>query len=397
MWSAPGWCFADGTPDIVAYPIDREAYGRLCKLLSRGNLRGGEREGQLPIARLFDDLRAEFAEGQLFILHARREPAGSVERSGAAASSPSWRPAASGSPPTAAYQGQDRARLNRLADLAASAGVPLIAVNDVLYHEPEPADAAGRGDLHPRAPDHRRRPGAGSQQNAERHLKPPREMARLFREHPEAHRRNAAPRSPASASRSTSCATTIPTETIGNGETAQETLERLTWAGAREALSRRAFPTSVKAGASGTELCLIAYKDYAPYFLTVHDIVRYARDERNILCQGRGSAANSAVCFCLGVTEVDPDQRQPGVRPLPLHRARRAARHRRRFRARAARGGDAVCLQQVRRQPHRADRHRHLLPLQERDARDGQGVRPFRRHDRRASTSCTGAGAARPT
>ena len=182
-----------------------------------------------------------------------------------------------------------------------------------------------------------------------------------------------------------------PEETIGNGETAQQTLERLTWEGAQQALSRR-HSRQGQARRSGRELSLIAYKGYAAYFLTVHDIVRYARDERKILCQGRGSAANSAVCFCLGITEVDPINRQSGVRPLHLHRAGRAARYRCRFRARAARGGDAVCLQEIWRQAHRADRHCHLLSLQERRARNRQGVRAFRRHHRRAQPAALGLG-----
>src|SRR5690606_14313967 len=95
-----------------------------------------------------------------------------------------------------------------------------------------------------------------------------------------------------------------PEETIGNGETAQQTLERLTWEGAVQR-----FPDGVPDGVKQTlwtELCLIAYKHYAADFLTVHDIVMFARYERRILCQGRGSAANSSVCFCLGITEVNP-------------------------------------------------------------------------------------------
>jgi error-prone DNA polymerase len=91
------------------------------------------------------------------------------------------------------------------------------------------------------------------------------------------------------------------------------------------------------------ELALIAELRYEPYFLTVHDIVRFARG-RGILCQGRGSAANSAVCYCLGITEVDPARMNAAVRALHQPRAQRAARHRRRLRARAARGGHPVHL-----------------------------------------------------
>ena len=100
------------------------------------------------------------------------------------------------------------------------------------------------------------------------------------------------------------------------------------------------------------ELALIAKLDYAPYFLTVHHIVRYARS-RNILCQGRGSAANSAVCYCLRITDVDPREGRPPVRALHFLRSRRAARHRCRFRARAARGGDPAHLPALRPRPNR--------------------------------------------
>ena len=157
---------------------------------------------------------------------------------------------------------------------------------------------------------------------------------------PRGDRRDAALAS-AAASRSTSCATTIPTR-CATAATPQETLTRLTW----EAGAARAIPSGVPDKVRQRlehELALIAELHYAPYFLTVHDIVRYAR-ARDILCQGRGSAANSAVCFCLGITAVDPERDRPAVRALRLGRAQRAARHRRRFRARAARGGDPVDL-----------------------------------------------------
>ncbi len=293
--------FADGTPDIIAYPSDRAAYGRLCRLLTRGNLRGGKGNCLLH----FDDL-PEFASGQLFIFTCNEADfEGSRERLRRLlphATGRIWLAAA----PT--FRGNDRERINRLAHLAAETGIPLIAVNDVLYHEP------GRRmvqDVVTCIREHLTLETAGRrlEQNAERHLKPAREMARLFARHPDA------------------LAETIrlldrigfsldqlrynyPTETIGNGESAQQTLERLTWEGASRRYPKGSrypdgVPDKVKA-MLWKELCLIAYKNYASYFLTVQDIVRHARDVLGILCQGRGSAANSAVCFCLGITEVDP-------------------------------------------------------------------------------------------
>ena len=95
------------------------------------------------------------------------------------------------------------------------------------------------------------------------------------------------------------------------GKTAQQHLEDLTWAGAAERYPKDRFPNGIPTDVETRlheELALIAKLDYARYFLTVHDVVAYAREGQKILCQGRGSAANSAVCFCLGITEVNPDK-----------------------------------------------------------------------------------------
>ena len=302
-------CFSDGTPDIVAYPTDREAYGRLCKLISIGNLRG---EKGAPLLRFSDlapslsdqkivGLQAEdFTIGQLFILMAdesdwtrsesvlqalARQAPGRVWVGGACR-----------------YNGEDRARLNRLAGMGRRHNAPLIAVNDVLYHE------HGRRvlqDVVTCIREHRTIADAGRwlEPNAERHIKTPVEMARLFREHPQAI---------AETMRFASLIEftldqlkyNYPTEAWDNGESPQETLERLTWEGAAKRY-RGNIPDEVKRTV-WSELCLIAYKGYAPYFLTVRDIVHHARYELKILCQGRGSAANSAVCFCLEITEVNP-------------------------------------------------------------------------------------------
>ena len=118
---------------------------------------------------------------------------------------------------------------------------------------------------------------------------------------------------------------------------------------------------------------LIDELDYGGYFLTMWEIVRFCR-EQGILCQGRGSAANSAVCYCLGITAVDPGADGPAVRALPLARARRAAGHRPRHRARPARGGDPARLREVRAQPRRHGGQRHPLPPALGGARRGQGA-----------------------
>ncbi len=147
--------------------------------------------------------------------------------------------------------------------------------------------------------------------NAERHLKSPAEMARLFARFPDAIARTAAI--------AKACTFSLgelhyeyPDEPVPPGKTAQQHLEDLTWEGARERYPQDAYPDGIPEDVEKRivdELKLIAKLNYARYFLTVHDVVHYARTrEKEILCQGRGSAANSAVCFCLGITSVNPEK-----------------------------------------------------------------------------------------
>jgi error-prone DNA polymerase len=146
--------------------------------------------------------------------------------------------------------------------------------------------------------------GRALQPNAERHLKSPKEMERLFREYPKAVRRteDIVERCGFSLGE---LAYEYPDEPIPPGLTPNEHLANLTWQGAAVR-----YPDGIPLRVRDTiekELCIIAQLNYARYFLTVHDIVRYAVS-RGILCQGRGSAANSAVCYCLHITAVDPAQ-----------------------------------------------------------------------------------------
>ncbi len=301
---APGarLVFADGTPDILAYPQDRAGWGRLTQLLTVGKTRA-EKGGCI----LYSDDLLEYATGlNLIVLppfsfHLQAEE---NERPGALLARLSE--AAHRSLFLAAcmlHRGDDRRRLARLAAAAGQAGVPLLAVNDVLYHVPErrplqdvvtcireriTVDAAGRM-LHA---------------NAERHLKAPREMARLFRSVPEA--------VDASARFLDRCRFSLdelrheyPHETRAGFAAPQDALRAF----AEEGFAAR-YPRGARADvrrALERELELIGALNYAPYFLTVHDIVRFARS-RGILCQGRGSAANSVICYCLGITEVDPER-----------------------------------------------------------------------------------------
>ena len=285
---------ADGA-SILVYPTNRPAYACLCRLLSLGKRRGGKAKCHLEwddlvvyqeglIAVLVPDiadetcglrlrrLRETFGDRAYLALTLRRRP-------------------------------NDQLRLWELSSLAAQMRVATIVTNDVLFHTPERrilqdvvtcirhnVTIDGLGDRRER--------------HADRYLKPPEEMHRLFSRYPEALARTVTLMEQCRFSLD-ELAYQYPEERADPTLTPQETLEKLTWEGAAVRYSE-GIPGHVRA-ALRHELELIEKLQYAPYFLTVHSIVRFARS-RNILCQGRGSAANSAVCFCLGITSIDPDR-----------------------------------------------------------------------------------------
>ncbi|MCI3134403.1 error-prone DNA polymerase [Phenylobacterium aquaticum] len=289
--------FADGTPSLLCYPTDREAYGRLTRLLSAGQLRAEKGE-----CELFWEDYLQWSEGQLTLAVApdRLDEAFETRlgRMAGALGGDLWLAAARG------YGARDLQRLSRLAAIAQRAGAPMVATNDVLYHGPERRllqdvlTCIREGCAIPDA-------GLRLEANAERHLKTPEEMARLFH------------RFPGAVERSVEIAERIgfdlsqlkyeyPDEPVPPGKSAMQHLRDLTWAGAAWR-----YPDGVRDKERKTlehELALIEKLDFPNYFLTVHDIVRWARDQE-ILCQGRGSAANSCVCFCLGITSVDPTKK----------------------------------------------------------------------------------------
>jgi error-prone DNA polymerase len=197
-----------------------------------------------------------------------------------------------------------------LDELGARVGAPLVAVNDVLYHAPERRPLA---DVVACVRDKCTLAEAGLRLtiNAERHLKPAAEMARLFKNFPEAIERSVAI-AKACRFQLSELKYEYPDEPVPPGKTAQSHLEDLTWAGAQERYPKHRYPLGIPADVQQRlreELALIAKLDYARYFLTVHDVVAFARrQEKEILCQGRGSAANSAVCYCLGITAVNPNK-----------------------------------------------------------------------------------------
>jgi error-prone DNA polymerase len=286
----------DGTPDLICYPTDRLAWGRLCQLLTLGKRRARKVECLLDLP----DVLAH-AEGQVFIAVPPRVPdsefATTLDRLRAEFGRNVYLAA------TRSHRGDDASRLDALAELAAGARVKLLATNDVLYHAPH------RRPLHDVMTCIRLRTtvaeaGLALQPNSERHLKSAAEMMRLFRTHPYA--------VPRGLEIVQSCQFSLqelsyeyPDEPIPDGMTPDEYLAALTWAGAA-----KRFPGGIQLSLRATllkELGIIAELKYARYFLTVYDIVAYAR-KHDILCQGRGSAANSAVCYVLGITAVDPTE-----------------------------------------------------------------------------------------
>ena len=281
--------FADETPDIVAYPATRFGWGRLTRLLTLGNRRAVKGECDLALGDLLDhaqDMALIAMDGDAALLDQLREATPHL-----------WLAA------TMHRAGRDARMLAQRKALAVRCGVPLIATNDALYAQ---ADDRVMQDVLTCIREGMTVQTAGRRlaANAERHLKAPQEMARLFAACPEAI---------AATQDLLGCIGftldhlryEYPHEPVPEGWEPQEWLEELV---RRKAAER--FPEGLPARyleVLKEEFRLIRLKNYAYYFLTVHDIVAYARSlDPPILCQGRGSAANSLVCYLLGVTPIDP-------------------------------------------------------------------------------------------
>ncbi len=279
--------FRDETPDILCYPKDRAAYGRLCRLLSRGKMRTEKGDCALFLADLLD-----FVEGQHLILMDNGAPPPALLE---AACNRVWLAG------TALYGPRPRARLLGRIALSQKLGLPLVAVNDAHMHIAERRPLADALTCI-REKTTLNEAGFLLAANAERRLKSAEEMARLFRDAPEAVEESAR-FIHAIHFRLTDLAYEYPSELREGFSSEQEALAALSREGA-QARYPKGVPDHVSASLE-RELILVGELKYAAYFLTVHDIVRYARAQ-GILAQGRGSAANSVICFCLGVTEVDP-------------------------------------------------------------------------------------------
>jgi error-prone DNA polymerase len=292
----------DDGPEILCFPTDRAAYGRLSQLLTLGNRRAPKGECWFGLDDVFGPVFGAGRDQVLIVI-----PSGSADETFAGTLAAIRRRVhASARVHLAAshlYRGNDAARIAHLADLAEAAGTPLVATNDVHAHDPLRRSLQ---DVLICIREHCTVADAGYRlhANAERHLKSPAEMARLFADYPDAVARSAELAALCTFSLS-ELAYEYPGETVSPGETPQSELAKLTWAGAEDR-----YPDGVPGKVRKLvehELKLVGELGFAPYFLTVHDIVCFAR-ARGILCQGRGSAANSAVCFCLGITAVDPDR-----------------------------------------------------------------------------------------
>jgi error-prone DNA polymerase len=281
--------FADGTPDIIAYPATRHGWGRLTRLLTTGNLRAKKGECILTRADLLEYI------DDLLLIAMPGADAALLDTLREAAPGRVWLGALMG------RQGRDARLLARAQGLAQASSVPLIALNDALYATP---DARPLHDILTaiRLKTTVRDAGRALAANVERHLKSPVEMARLFA---------AAPDALAETQRFLARIAfsldqlryEYPHEPVPYGWDPQDWLEHMVMEAAHARYGAE-LPDKAKR-LIAEEFTLIRQENYAHYFLTVHDIIRYAR-EQGILCQGRGSAANSIVCFLLGVTSVDP-------------------------------------------------------------------------------------------
>ncbi|MFD1770074.1 error-prone DNA polymerase [Sphingobacterium suaedae] len=287
---------------LLAYPINKKGYGNLCTLLTKGNLRAEKGSCHLYKSDVYDhqldilfivtppeNLQENFELPFEYVQDVSEYATHLKENLYLGMSK--------------LYQGDDAKRLYRISTFGWKLGIPLVALGDVYYHEPE------RRELQDvltciREKCTIQQAGFRLHANAERYLKSSVEMERLFCNYPEALANT--------MNIVETCRFSLdelryvyPQELTSEGRTPQEELTRLVWKGAKMCFSKEELQKHC--AAIQMELDFIERKEYASYFLTVYDYVRFAR-ERNILCQGRGSAANSIVCFCLGITSVNPTQ-----------------------------------------------------------------------------------------
>ena len=291
----------DGS-SLLAYPTNLSAYSQLCNLLTIGNRRAEKGDCHLYKKDVY-----EYSKNVKFILLPPEELNNVFDFDTSFINIlKEYREAFGHHLYIAAsrrYQGDDSKYLYRLKKLATQFDIPMVATNDVHYHE------AARRQLQDVVTCVREKctiqnAGYLLHPNAERYLKPIDEMTRLFRQYPEAIQ--------CTQEIASACKFSLdelkyeyPEELTTEGRSPQEELAHLSWLGAKDRYGPILSAKTI--GAINHELKFIEEMNYAAYFLTVHDIVRFAREQK-ILCQGRGSAANSTVCYCLGITSVDPSK-----------------------------------------------------------------------------------------
>jgi error-prone DNA polymerase len=279
---------------LLVYPMDGPAYSRLTRLLSLGKSRAGKGKCILDLT----DVEV-YNEGLIAILvpdEADDIYAGQLRKVAAIFGDRAYVSLC------LRRRRNDRLRLHSLSTIAARHKVKTVVTNDVLFHDPERRQLQ---DIVTCIRNHTTIDDVGfdRERHADRFLKAPEEMHRLFADYPEAlaRTREIVERCRFDLSQ---LQYQYPEEAIVPGLDAQQSLVKFAWEGAAERYPE-GIPDKVRK-AILHELELIREMQYAPYFLTVFSIVRYARSQ-GILCQGRGSAANSAVCYCLGITSIDPD------------------------------------------------------------------------------------------
>jgi error-prone DNA polymerase len=282
---------------------NRDAYGLMCRMITKAHAGKEKGSAKLSLSELSDSLNHKAAKG-LFCL----PDTNSFHRSDARINF-LWLKELFGErlylPISRFKDGFDKKRTDYAMAIAESFDLPLVATNDVLFHisERKPLQdivtAIREGVSLTDA-------GFRLSANAERYLKSPFEMKLLFKDMPQAIENTMLIADQCSFSLS-QLKYRYPSEWIPQGYTAQTYLEELTWQGARERYKNQ-IPDRVKEQIEH-EFELIRQMTYADYFLTIYDIVSFARS-RKILCQGRGSAANSVICYCLGITAIDPVRMQ---------------------------------------------------------------------------------------
>ncbi|WP_426791604.1 error-prone DNA polymerase [Sphingobacterium sp. WOUb80] len=289
-------------PSLLAYPTDKEAYGRLSSLLTVGNLRTEKGKCKLYKADVYS-----YAEGIIFVVCPPEKLTVEFELDYSFVEFvKECQQHLHGSLNLGIkklYRGDDAKLLYRINQLGEQLGIPLVVLGDIYYHIPERRELQDiLTCIREKCTIHTA--GFNLHPNAERYLKSMTEVERLFRTYPEAVQQ--------SVKIANACHFSLddlkyiyPDELSSNGRTTQEELSYLTWEGARKRFDGH-VPDAVRETIQ-MELDFIERKNYASYFLTVYDYVRFAK-ERGILCQGRGSAANSTVCYCLGITSVDPSK-----------------------------------------------------------------------------------------